>query len=213
MRDTEKEQGVSAKWFARTTCVMLLVFGTFAAAFYSAAGSNSEQHARAVKTLADARLNDQNGKRITSSDLRGKLVMMNFFFTACGNACPVQTAVLREVQQQLDPKLDVLFLSISIAPLTDTHRAVHEYISKFDVKTPDWKFATASLANTEALIEHFGVTVDGAIVEEGRLDHRNMGYLFSKEGVLMQQYQLVPGAGKRLVREITELHGLELQSS
>ena len=55
--------------------------------------------------------------------------------------------------------------------------------------------------------------MDGAVVEEGKLDHRNMGYLFNKQGTLMQQYQLVAGAGERLVREINELHTLKFESS
>ena len=66
---------------------------------------------------------------------------------------------------------------------------------------------------SEKLIERFGVTVDGAIVEEDKLDHRNMGYLFNKQGMLMQQYQLVPGISERLIREITELDKIEFETS
>ena len=55
--------------------------------------------------------------------------------------------------------------------------------------------------------------MDGAIVEEGKLDHRNMGYLYNKQGRLMQQYQLVPGMDERLIREITELDTLEFETS
>ena len=139
--------------------------------------------------------------------------MMNFFFTGCEGACPVQTAVLRDVQQGLDPELDVLFISVSIAPLTDTKAAINAYIDKFNVESPDWKFAIASVENSEKLIERFGVTVDGAIVEEDKLDHRNMGYLFNKQGMLMQQYQLVPGISERLIREITELDKIEFETS
>ena len=104
-------------------------------------------------------------------------------------------------------------MSVSIAPLTDTKVAIDEYIDKFDVNSANWKFATASAQNSAKLIRRFGVTVDGAIVEEDKLDHRNMGYLFNKQGRLMQQYQLVPGMDERLIREITELDGLKFETS
>ena len=107
----------------------------------------------------------------------------------------------------------MLFVSVSIAPLTDTEVAINEYIEKFDVDSANWKFATASVQNSEKLIERFGVTVDGAIVEEGRLDHRNTGFLFNKQGKLMQQYQLVPGMDERLIREITGLNAMEFETS
>ena len=203
------------KWLIKVTSAVLLTLGTFGIAFYSVADHKSEDYgqARGVPELLDSDLTDQHGKRLTKKDLKNKLVMMNFFFTGCEGACPVQTAVLRDVQQGLDPELDVLFVSVSIAPLTDTKAAINAYIDKFNVESPDWKFAIASVENSEKLIERFGVTVDGAIVEEDKLDHRNMGYLFNKQGMLMQQYQLVPGISERLIREITELDKIEFETS
>ena len=211
------------KWLMKIASAVLLAIGTFGIAFYSVAGHKADQSANpaaegygqtpGVSELAKFDLTDQHGKRLTGNDLKNKLVMMNFFFTGCTGACPVQTAVLRNVHQGLDPDLDVLFVSVSIAPLTDTKVAIDEYIDKFDVDSANWKFAIASVQNSEKLIKRFGVTVDGAIVEEGKLDHRNMGYLYNKQGRLMQQYQLVPGMDERFIREITELDTLEFETS
>ena len=211
------------KRLIKITSAVLLTLGSFGIAFYSVAGHQAgfyaDQSAEAydrtprASELAKLDLTDQHGKRLTGNDLKNKLVMMNFFFTGCSGACPVQTAVLRNVHRGLDPDLDVLFVSVSIAPLTDTEVAINEYIEKFDVDSANWKFATASVQNSEKLIERFGVTVDGAIVEEGRLDHRNTGFLFNKQGKLMQQYQLVPGMDERLIREITGLNAMEFETS
>ncbi len=211
------------KYLIKTMSAVLLTLGACGIAFYSIADHETEQQVDQQSTdngqtpgimeLASLDLTDQHGRRLTGKDFRNKLVMMNFFFTGCAGVCPVQTAVLRNVHAELDPNLDVLFVSVSIAPLTDTKVAINEYIDKFDVDFANWRFATASVRNSEKLIERFGVTVDGAVVEEGKLDHRNMGYLFSKLGVLMQQYQLKPGMDKRLVREIIELEGLKFEAS
>jgi len=186
------ENRMLAKWAVKVASAVLLTLGTLGIAFYSVAGNQSVEYGESpvVSELAHLELTDQHGKRLTGKDLKDKLVMMNFFFTGCTGACPVQTAVLRNVQQGLDPELDVLFVSVSIAPLTDTKATIDEYIEKFDVDAANWKFATASVQNSEKLIERFGVTVDGAVVEEGKLDQ-----------------------DERLVREITELNTLTFETS
>ena len=209
------EKTTAASWLVKLASAVLLTLGAFGVALYSVTGLQADNSGQTpgVMELVDLDLTDQHGVRLTKSLLKDKLVMMNFFFTGCSGACPMQTAVLRDVQQKLDPNLDVVFISVSIAPLTDTKDAITQYINEFDVNSPNWRFATASVKNSEKLIERFGVTVDGAVIEEGKLDHRNMGYLFNKQGTLMQQYQLVAGAGERLVREINELHTLKFESS
>lgn len=190
--------------------------GTLGVAFYTNAGSalqfGDKRPVNAISDLTDLVLTDQDGNKLKYSELENKVVSMNFFFTACGSACPTQTAVLRDIQESLDQSVDAVFVSVSIAPLNDTPDAIMQYIEKYQIKETNWRFVTASKANTEQLIKRYGVTLDNAVIEDDKLDHRNMGYLFGKNGVLMQQYQLVPGIGKRLVREITELATLNLSS-
>jgi len=166
-----------------------------------------------INMIAEAKLSDQHGDRVRLSDLENKLVLMNFFFTGCEGACPLQTAVLRDVQDELaahTDEPDVVFLSVSIAPFSDTKEAIDDYIAHYKLDQAGWKFSTTDVKKLEKLIDHFGVTVDNAVVSDDQLDHRNMGYLFGKSGKLMQQYQLVPGVTERLAREITELDQLQL---
>ena len=98
--------------------------------------------------------------------------------------------------------------------LLDNRQAISQYIEKFELPQSRWKFATASVGETEKLISQFGVTLENAVTADGttedQIDHRNTGFLFAKNGTMMQQYQLQPSVTKRLVREITELNGLAL---
>ena len=174
---------------------------------------------RSINMIAEAKLSDQNGERVRGSDLENKLVLMNFFFTGCEGACPLQTAVIRDVRNELaaqSDEPDVVFLSVSIAPFADTKESIDKYIAQYKLEQTGshdkngWRFSTTDVKKLETLIEQFGVTVDNAIVTDEQLDHRNMGYLFGKSGKLMQQYQLVPGIAERLTREITELDQLQL---
>ena len=170
--------------------------------------SSAVEQQYSLQPLIKAGLKDQSGKKIKAKDLKNKLVLVNFFFTSCGSACPLQTATLRDTQQLLDNTVDVLFLSVSIAPLLDNQQTISQYIEKFELPESNWKFATTSVSETKKLISQFGVTLENSIVTENQIDHRNMGFLFAKNGIMMQQYQLKPSVTQRLAREITELNGL-----
>ena len=212
VRDTALLRKLSQRWLVSVSFVLMLLAGTFGFALYSNAGVNDRAAPNTSLSLASLNLIDQDGRKLKRSDLQDRLVLMNFFFTSCGSACPVQTAVLREVTENLDQSVDVLFLSISIAPLSDTPDAIDHYLEKYEIHRDNWKFVTASVENTAELVQRFAVTLDNAVVKDDLIDHRNMGYLFGKSGALMQQYQLIPGMSKRLIREIAELSVLEPQA-
>lgn len=174
--------------------------------------SSAKEHDFSVRSVISANLTDHHGHKLSASDFKNKLVMMNFFFTSCGSACPVQTSVLREVRNSIDPAINIEFISVSIAPMLDTQEAIERYIEKFDVEESNWHFVTASAKDTTTLTEQFGVSISNSQTDDEQVDHRNMGYLFGKNGELMQQYQLVPTVSKRLAREITELNQLDLST-
>ena len=199
-------------WFLSALATMALAAGLFSLTLFYTEESSAVEARYSLRPLIAAGLKDQSGNRIKAADLKDKLVLVNFFFTSCGSACPLQTSTLRDIQQQLDSSVDVLFLSVSIAPLLDNRQAISQYIEKFELPQSRWKFATASVSETEKLISQFGVTLENAVTAKGttedQIDHRNTGFLFAKNGTMMQQYQLQPSVSKRLAREITELNGL-----
>ena len=185
-------------------CVITVIVGVSS----DRAVANENGHSTAM--IVDAMLTDQHGKLVALEDFENKLVLMNFFFTGCEGVCPLQTAVLREVKDELEDDLDVVFLSVSIAPYSDTEESIHRYIEKYQLNQRDWRFVRTNADSLANLVEQFGVTVNGAVVQDDQLDHRNMGYLFGRSGQLMQQYQLLPGVTERVSREIVQLHQLQL---
>ena len=98
---------------------------------------------------------DQDGTRHALSALIGdRPVLVSFFFTTCARLCPPQTALLREVQGQLERRGGArhpLLLSISLNPLADTPPALRAYADLFDARLGDrtgWLMLTGS---TQAL--------------------------------------------------------------
>jgi protein SCO1/2 len=85
------------------------------------------------------------GKKVLFFDdlIKDKVVVINFIFTRCPDACPLETARLREVQKILGDRVgkDVFMYSISIDPEYDTPELLKEYAEKFGVE-PGWLFLT-----------------------------------------------------------------------
>jgi protein SCO1/2 len=55
----------------------------------------------------DVTLTDQNGKQVKFYDdlIKGKIVVIDFFYTQCKDACPLETARLRQVQKDLGDRV------------------------------------------------------------------------------------------------------------
>jgi len=106
---------------------------------------------------------DQDGKKMKFYDdmLKDKVVMINFIFTTCQDACPLETAKLRQVQERLGDRVgrDVFMYSISITPEHDTPEVLKEYSESFHVG-PGWKFMTGKAADIEMLRKKLGLEDD-----------------------------------------------------
>lgn len=88
---------------------------------------------------------DGESKRFYSDILKGKLTVISFIYTSCRDICPIVTARLAEVQDQLgdDFGKDVFFVSVSIDPKTDTPARLNAHAKAFSAK-PGWVFLTGA---------------------------------------------------------------------
>lgn len=82
---------------------------------------------------------DDNGRGWPLRDLvRDRPVLVGFFFTGCASACPLQTATMQAVRQELARRAPgaapALLLSISLDPLGDTPGAVRDYAGRFGIE-------------------------------------------------------------------------------
>lgn len=94
--------------------------------------------------VAEFSLTNQNGKTITTADLKGKIWVADFFFTSCQGVCPVMTARMSKLDKTLGDK-GLHLLSISVDPATDTPEKLIEYAKNFDAKD-NWQFLTGEKA-------------------------------------------------------------------
>ncbi|HTG95224.1 MAG TPA: SCO family protein [Pyrinomonadaceae bacterium] len=93
--------------------------------------------------------------------LKGKIVLINFFFTTCQGICPRMTANLAKVQGLLSDHVgrEVLMISISVDPVTDTPQALKKYSERFKAQ-PGWYFLTGKKENVDLVRSKFGTYVE-----------------------------------------------------
>jgi protein SCO1/2 len=125
----------------------------------------------AHKYFTDVTLINQNGQpmRLYSDLLKGKIVVINAFFTSCQGSCPVMAATFARIQDWLGDRLgkQVYLISLSVDPETDTPEKLKEYAERFKAR-PGWYFLTGTKENARQALHKLGQYV------ENRESHLNI---------------------------------------
>jgi cytochrome oxidase Cu insertion factor (SCO1/SenC/PrrC family) len=89
--------------------------------------------------------------------LKGKVVLINFFFTTCTGICPPMTANLAKVQTARGAHVgkDVTMISISVDPETDKPEVLKKYAQQFKAQ-PGWYFRTGERQNVDWVLYKLG---------------------------------------------------------
>jgi protein SCO1/2 len=133
-----------------------------------AASASHAEDSAAQRYFTDTVLLNQNGEnvRFYSDLLKNRIVVINTFFTECVSVCPLLNRNMQAIQDWLGDRLnrDVLLLSISVDPATDTPPRIKEYAQRFHAK-PGWIFLTGKKENVDLVLQKLGQSV------EARDDH------------------------------------------
>jgi protein SCO1/2 len=101
----------------------------------------------------------QDGRRLRFYDdvMKGKILLINFFFTECDAICPLMTENLVRVQDLLAPRIgkDIFMVSISLQPEHDTPEVLPAYAKTYGVG-PGWLFLTGKKRDIELLRHRLG---------------------------------------------------------
>ena len=139
--------------------------------------------AQEVNTSAGARwganyfpnvpLTTHEGKEVRFFDdlIKDKVVVINFIYTTCPDACPLETARLLEVAGILGDRVgrDVFLYSISIDPEVDTPEVLAQYAKNYQTG-PGWTFLTGKEEDVTRLRVKLGLYMDDIQAEDSN-DH------------------------------------------
>jgi protein SCO1 len=155
-------------------------------------------------SVKNMRFVNQLGQQVSFDDLKGKVIVLDFFFTRCPTICPQLGKAMKKLQASF-PHNDsiVQFVSISVDPKHDSVKQLRKWAEKFDVNPDSWWLLTGDrdsiyeMALKEIKASIADVNVDTAFV------HTENFFLLDKHRVVRGWYNgLDTLAQARLVRDI-----------
>jgi protein SCO1/2 len=95
-------------------------------------------------------LTNQLGRQVSLDDIKGKVIVADFFFTSCPLICPRLTKNMKELQDALKIKDElrapdstfIQFLSFSVDPEHDSASVLKKYADRYGVNHDVWWMLT-----------------------------------------------------------------------
>lgn len=85
---------------------------------------------------------NQSGENVTEQTVSGKIYVANFFFTSCPGICKRLTNNISLVQEAYTANKDVVILSHSVTPETDSVARLQQYAEQYKINQQQWHLLT-----------------------------------------------------------------------
>ena len=147
---------------------------------------------RIDEPVADVELTDQHGRTVRLSDLRGKVLAVNFIYTRCPlpDVCPRLSAgfaaLARRFQKELGNSL--VLVSVTVDPDYDTPAVLADYAKRW-AAPPGWRFLTGDVSALAAQLGEVYWT------GEGTIGHNSTTSVIGRDGRLAA---VLEGSGYRV---------------
>lgn len=104
--------------------------------------SQSEAAEKTLHTIPDFAFVNQDGDTITQAEYEGKVYVADFFFTSCPGICPKLTNNLKMAADTFKGVEDVMFISYTVAPWTDSVPRLKTYAENNEIDANQWNLLT-----------------------------------------------------------------------
>ena len=128
-------------------------------------------------------LKNQNGETITTDNYKGKVYLVEFFFSTCPTICPIMNQNMVKIQNHFEGRTDFGIVSVTINPENDTSEVLKKHAEHLGVKNPNWNFLTGDkkyifdLAN-----KGFNIYAGENKDIDGGFEHSGLFALIDKKG-------------------------------
>jgi protein SCO1/2 len=133
---------------------------------------------------------NQLGKKVSLDSLKGKILVLDFFFSRCPAVCPGLAKSMKKLQDSYANSKDsiVQFISISIDPAHDSVLQLRNFADRFTFNHDSWWFVTGNRKE----IYDFALNEIKASVADTAVDstfiHTENFFLLDKERVVRGWY-------------------------
>ena len=160
-------------------------------------------------------LTDQNGRPVTLSSLRGKVVLLTFLDPVCVTDCPLIAQEFRQAGQLLGAdRQQVELVAIDVNPLYNELA----YTQEFDhaeglTGVPDWRYLTGSPARLRQVYKSYGQPAQ-TLPAGAMVGHADIAFVIDTHGEIREELDMDPGPGTAATESsfATELAGAATQT-
>jgi protein SCO1/2 len=129
---------------------------------------------------------DHDGRPMSRDDMAGRIVVVDFFFTACPGICPRLSKSMARLHDSLAGTDDVLLLSFSVTPERDSVPVLRRYADTYGATDERWRLLTGDRdAIYDLARRSFFARVD---TTPGALLHTELFYLVDRSGRIRGVY-------------------------
>ena len=140
---------------------------------------------RPGQPVPDFALTSHQGRAISPSSLRGRVVAVAFVYTRCPlpDYCPRLMTNFRAVRTRFEPRMerDLVLLTITFDPQHDDPAVLTEYARRYGADGPGWYFLTGTKEEIARVCALFGVEF---WPEEGLITHTLRTTVLDRDGRL-----------------------------
>jgi protein SCO1 len=131
----------------------------------------------------DFTLQGTDGRQVSMSHFRGKVVLLAFGFTSCPAVCPTTLATLAQARRELgDAAADVQVLYVTVDPQRDIPQRLRKYLAVFD---PTFIGGTGTEAQLSEVRKQYGVSAEKKPYgNDYTYVHSSFIYLIDRKGLL-----------------------------
>lgn len=132
---------------------------------------------------------NQDGKTITQDDYKGKVYVVEFFFTTCPTICPRMNRNLVDIQNVFKNENNFGVASFSISPELDTPEVLKAYADRYGITNPNWNLMTGDEAEIYKLANiGFNIFVGKVEDDATGFEHSGDFALIDKKGFIRSRH-------------------------
>lgn len=150
--------------------------------------SNSSKEDRALVKIGPVpkfELVNQDNKKITNESFKGKVYVLEFFFTTCPTICPKMNQSMLLIENTFFGNPNFGIASITIDPEHDTPKVLKEHAKLLGVKSSNWNFLTGDKTDIFNLSNKgFNLYAGENSKVKGGFEHSGLFALIDKNGYI-----------------------------
>ena len=128
-------------------CVLLMGIG----ASWVINTANESHDIPIIKKVPNFNFINQNGEFFSDNHLKGKITVLDFFFTNCPGPCPIMTYNMKSLYDDFSNSEEVQFVSITVDPKNDNIEVLKNYAKINGIMDERWQLLTSDLSNVKSL--------------------------------------------------------------